>query len=177
MLAKLIVESEATMAVELGVHGGRSLIAMGFGMAHLGRGHVDGIDPYDKQASLEGVARSEADREYWANEDYEDVLLKARNGIWRAGVQNHVHIIRARSRDVVSRYTPGTIDVLHQDGNHSELVSLEEVRLWMPLVRPGGFWVFDDLDWSTTHAASNEVRKHCDPVEVPGQWGVFRKRG
>ncbi len=164
------------MVVELGVHGGRSLIAMGLGLAQLGRGHADGIDPYDASAALEGTARSEADRDYWAAEDYEDVMRRALTGINREGLAEQVHIIRARSRDVVSRYTPGTIDVMHQDGNHSSEVSAAEVRAWLPLVRPGGYWVSDDLDWETTLEAQALVKAACDPVDVRGQWGIWRKR-
>ena len=175
-LARLVVESGAQMCVELGVYGGRSLIAMGLGLKHLGRGHVDGIDAYTASASLEGTARSEADSAYWANVDYEDVLRKAQAGIDHNGLAQHTHIIRARSQDTVSRYTPETIDILHQDANHSEEVSTAEVRAWLPLVRPGGYWVFDDLDWGTTGRARELLERSCAPIEIPGPWGIFQKR-
>lgn len=42
----------------------------------------------------------------------------------------------------------GSISILHIDGNHSfEQVSLDS-KLWCPLVKPGGWIIFDDYVWA-----------------------------
>ena len=150
-IAKLVEDAHARLSVELGVFGGRSLVALALGGDTHG-GHVHGIDPYEKGPSLEGTNDTENDR-WWSTVDYEDVLRRCRAGLVVAGVEARVRLVRARSLDVVDQYPPGTIDVLHQDSNHSQEVSCAEVRAWGPKLRPGGYWVIDDTNWPSTKMA------------------------
>lgn len=41
----------------------------------------------------------------------------------------------------------GSIAVLHLDGNHDEAAVAEDFALWGPLVKPGGWIIFDDYAW------------------------------
>jgi hypothetical protein len=41
----------------------------------------------------------------------------------------------------------GGIAVLHLDGNHDETAVAEDFALWGPLVKPGGWIIFDDYNW------------------------------
>jgi hypothetical protein len=41
----------------------------------------------------------------------------------------------------------GAIAVLHLDGNHDEAAVAEDFALWGPLVKPGGWIIFDDYHW------------------------------
>lgn len=176
-LARLVIESRAESCVELGVFGGRSLVAMAYGLASLGRGRADGIDPYEKTASLEGVNDSENDR-WWSELDYEDILRQAAAGIEQNGLGAHARIVRARSLDVVSSYDDGSIDLLHQDSNHSEAVSTAEVGAWMRKLRVGGFWVFDDVNWATTQQAQAILAASgFDCVESHETWAIFQSVG
>jgi len=42
----------------------------------------------------------------------------------------------------------GSISVLHIDGNHSFEQVSKDARLWCPLVKPGGWIIFDDYVWA-----------------------------
>jgi cephalosporin hydroxylase len=46
-----------------------------------------------------------------------------------------------------TRYT-GSISILHIDGNHSLKQVSTDARLWCPLVKPGGWIIFDDYVWA-----------------------------
>ena len=46
-----------------------------------------------------------------------------------------------------TRYT-GSISILHIDGNHSLEQVSTDARLWCPLVKPGGWIIFDDYVWA-----------------------------
>lgn len=150
-IAKLVEDARARLCVELGVFGGRSLVALALGGDAHG-GHVHGIDPYEKGPALEGTNDNENDR-WWSTIDYEDILRRCRAGLVVAGVESRVRLVRARSLDVVDQYAPVSVDVLHQDSNHSQEVSCAEVRAWVPKLRPGGYWVFDDTNWPSTKMA------------------------
>jgi hypothetical protein len=70
-------------------------------------------------------------------------------------VDSVVDLWKCKSRDVASKFEDNSIDLLHQDSNHSEEISCEEVELYWNKVRPNGYWVFDDTDWPTTKKAQN----------------------
>lgn len=176
-LADLVADRRARQVVELGVFGGRSLCALALGCRRNGFGLVHGIDPFEKGASLEGK-NDPANDEWWAKIDYEQILAQAVRGVERIGLGPFVQILRERSQGAAARYEPLSIDVLHQDSNHSEAVSFKEVELYAPCIALGGFWVIDDTDWSTTRTAQHELERLgfllCEDHE---KWRVYQRTG
>lgn len=165
----------ASLCVELGVFGARGLVAISLALADQGFGRADGIDPYTPTAALEGTNAPE-NSEWWSKLDYEAIAHAAQMGICSLGLYPYARLVRMTSREVVSFYGDGTVDVLHQDSNHSEEVTCEEVALWAPKIRHGGYWVFDDTDWATTQRAQQElIEIGFDEVEDHVQWKVYRK--
>ena len=84
-----------------------------------------------------------------------------------------LNYLRARASDAVSSYRPaltvttetfgttsyeGAIALLHIDGNHAEPEVEADCRLWTPMVKPGGWIVFDDYEW----AFGDGVRRVAD---------------
>ena len=181
-LARLVVETRPALCVELGVFGGRSLLALALGLRHVGAGRVDGIDPYTVAAALEGV-NDKANDDWWSALSYEEIFKHASDGLARGGVLDHARIVRARSQDAVTGYAPASIDILHQDSNHSEAVSTTEVRAWAPLMKDGGYWIMDDTNWPTTRAANWLLRdtfgfklvESYGPASAAPEWCVFKK--
>lgn len=51
------------------------------------------------------------------------------------------------SREFGETQLAGAVSVLHLDGNHDEAAVAEDFALWGPLVRPGGWVIFDDYNW------------------------------
>jgi cephalosporin hydroxylase len=176
-LIALVADARARQVVELGVFGGRSLLALAAGCHLNGFGMVEGIDPFEKGASLEG-ANDRANDEWWAAVDYEQIFAIAVNGVERAGLGPYARIVRQRSQDCASRYDLLSIDVMHQDSNHSEAVSCEEVRLYAPRIALGGFWVIDDTNWPTTKAAQALLERLpfvlCEDHET---WRIYQRVG
>lgn len=165
----------ASLCVELGVFGGRGLVSMALSLADQGFGRVDGIDPFTPSASLEGT-NDPANDEYWAKLDYAAIARDAQITLYRLKLVDCAQLIRMRSGEVVGFYEDGTIDVLHQDANHSEETSCEEVVLWSPKIRPGGHWIFDDADWPTTQKAQRDLEAlGFELIENHTKWKVYRK--
>lgn len=161
--------------VELGVFGGRSLVAIALGLFAAECGSVDGIDPYTRAAALEGT-NAPANDEWWGNLEYEDVARSAQEALYRLGLHDLAKIVRMRSQDVAQYYEDGSIDLLHQDANHSEETSCAEVHLWAPKMTPEGVWVFDDTDWATTQKAQRELEAlGFKLIEDYKTWRVYRR--
>ena len=176
-IARLARDANTRLCVELGVFGGRSLVALALGLAQNGFGRVHGIDPFTKSAAVEGTNGS-ANDDWWSKIDYEDIRGKAVQAVEVNGLQPYVTFVRSKSMEVVGRYEDGSVDVLHQDSNHSAEVSTAEVRAWMPKLRLGGFWIFDDVDWETTRGAQQLLLDsgfHC--LETYEKWALFQSVG
>jgi hypothetical protein len=182
-MARLVVEAGARSSyypsitcVELGVFGGRGMLALGLAVKHCRlQGTVDGIDPFTKDASLEGKNTSENDN-WWSKLDYEAIYNGAKGLIAQHGLDAIVRLLRQRSQDAARAYGIKTIDVLHQDANHSETTSCLETALYAPAMQPGGFWVADDTNWPTTQRAhALLVERHgFVKVEDYDSWAVYR---
>ena len=175
-LAQIVRHRRARTVVEIGVFGGRSLVALGVGGRHVGA-RVVGIDPYAAAASLEGKNSAEND-EWWARVDYEAVYRDAQNAASLVGAS----VMRAKSIDVAPLFDAGGVDVIHIDGNHSEETSTEDVRVWLPKLALGAFIIFDDIAWSTTNRAQKMILDAgCVLVDSriakDESWGVFQAVG
>ena len=176
-LARLVAGLQAPVrCVELGVFGGRGVAMMALAIKHClrGAGIVDGIDPYTADAALEGT-NAEGNREWWSKLNYAEILRTALEAFDRLQVKDIVNLRIARSQDVVGDYAPASIDLLHQDSNHSQEVSSWEVLAWSPKMRPGGIWVFDDTNWASTKPAQNLLEgAGFTRIEQHDTWAVFQ---
>jgi hypothetical protein len=165
----------AALCVELGVFGARGLVAISLALKDQGFGRADGIDPYTPAAALEGTNDPKNDT-WWSDLDYEAVARAAQEALYKLGLVPYARLVRMRSLDVVDFYGDGTIDLIHQDSNHSEKISTEEVARWAPKIRSGGWWVFDDTDWVSTQKAQRDlVALGFKEIEDHGTWKVYRK--
>jgi hypothetical protein len=164
----------AELCVELGVFGGRSLVAIGLALLDQDRGRADGIDPYTASAALEGE-NDRANDAWWSGIAYDDIAAIARDAVRSLSLGGRVRLVRARSAEAVLDYADGSVDLLHQDSNHSELVSCQEVTLWAPKMRSRGTWVFDDVNWPTTQAAQRMLlERGFTELEDHHLWKVFQ---
>jgi predicted O-methyltransferase YrrM len=173
-LASNILANKAGFVVEIGVFGGRSLVPMALALQSLGRGIVYGIDPWKKEACLEGKNDS-ANDQWWANIDYSVIQEKCVQTIWGLNLAPHVVLLRAPSQICASLFQ-SPIDVLHIDGNHSEETSVRDVNLWVPKVATGGFVWIDDTDWLTTKNAQKRLAEMAVKISEVGNCHLYQKR-
>ena len=152
-LYTLVLEHESPLCVELGVFAGRSLLALALG-ARAKNGSAVGIDAWSKEACEQGV-NDIANTEWWNKIDYDFFYNYTATVISDANLSTTTRLVRSKSAEAVDQFSSKSISLLHQDSNHSEEVTLEEVNLWFDKVKIGGHWVFDDTDWPTTQAAQN----------------------
>lgn len=173
-MAELIKEAKPRTLVEIGVFGGRSLIPQALAMRDNGYGRIYGIDPWNLDAVLEGNP-CEADRDWWSkNVDLHVIHKGFMEALWRHGLSENTVVIRGTA-SMCSNLFP-VIDILHIDGNHTELASCRDVELYLPRVpkKRGMIW-FDDCDWASTQKAIAILDKTCERVNQVGNCILFRK--
>ena len=185
-LAEIILERHPHLIVEIGVFGGRSAIAMGMACQEAGCGEVIGIDPWTKNAAVEGGTSLEND-EWWSKVDYETIYAGANGARAALGVDDVVRFERTHDTVMLGEFLDGSIDLLHLDSNHSEAVSVRSVRDWTPKMRPGGILICDDSHWQSMqraiellntelgyrHLETKEFRNEQDQIAM--QYMVFEK--
>jgi len=177
-IIELVKTSNPGLIVELGVFGGRSLLAFGLGCKTNNlKTVVIGIDAWSTDASLEGKNDVSND-EWWSKIDYKSMENYTQNIMKKYDVNDIVKLWKEKSVDVANRFKINSIDILHQDSNHSEEVSMKEVEVYADKIKSGGFWVFDDANWETTKKAQNLlISKGFYEVysEPSNSWKIFRK--
>ena len=146
-------------AVELGVYGGRSLVALAMGLRLAGRGMIDGIDSWSSEDCLEGE-QSDVDKKLWGQDtDYEALVQHTMDGVQRFGVAAFARVVRKRTTDALADYEDGSIDLMHLDSNHSELVSCRDVTAWLPKMAKRAIWIADDTNWPSMQRALGILEK------------------
>lgn len=179
ILIDIILAIKPKTIVEIGVWGGKSLLPMAYTLKVFGCGKAYGIDPWDNEASLEGV-QHESNIAYWGQIDHNGVLHRLIDVIDQYELQDHVELIRATS---IGAPEIQDIDILHIDGNHSEITSFIDVTKWVPLVKRGGWIIFDDMNWFengqvTTSKAVEYLNTHCHKIAEINEaclWGIWYK--
>lgn len=53
-------------------------------------------------------------------------------------------LLHGYSADMVKFFSPGTFDCVYIDGDHTYAGVVLDIKLWAPIVRPGGMIMFDD---------------------------------
>ena len=176
-LYNLVLDHSNPLCVELGVFAGRSLLPIALGAMHVG-GNVVGIDAWTKEACEQGV-NDIANTEWWNAIDYDFFYNYTLKLMTDTGLSEITRLLRCTSLDAVSQFEPNSISILHQDSNHSQEVTVNEVNLWHNRLKIGGYWIFDDTDWPTTQVAQSLLlEKGYELIfrETDGKYKVFVRR-
>ena len=175
ILIDFVMLLNATTIVEIGVFGGKSLVPMAYALQSLGAHRkVFGIDPWNTRASTDGMDGDHKD--WWGQIDHEQIYKDLKDKIVEFGLAKNIILVRETSEKAPLIYD---IDLLHIDGNHSDIASMIDVTKWVPLVRKGGLIFFDDTDWNNEGLAVRWLDEHCVKLiqflDGNNEWGVWVK--
>lgn len=179
ILIDLILTTKPQKIVEIGVWGGKSLVPMAYALKTNKKGIVYGIDPWDNNASIQWM-KDEANTAFWSQVDHEAILRRLIQKIDQFELGNHIELLKCTSEGAPPI---SDIDILHIDGNHSDETSYFDTTKWVPLVKSGGWIIFDDMTWSeegffTTARAVEWLNAHCIKYAQHNDicdWGIWRK--
>lgn len=183
-LAERVKLDSVKKFVELGVFGGRSLIAVALAVKvnfpDLKDVSVIGVDPWSVRASLENNfmddEASMKNAAYWSRIDYEGVYRGCLEQLRIFGVSDFVELARTTAMEFAEKITPKSLDMLHQDGNHEEVSCCREVELYHDKIRPGGLWIFDDTNWKSTKKAQITLEEHgYSCIHDAYRWKAYRR--
>ena len=173
-IVEVVLTHNPKVCVELGVFGGRSLLPIAVAAGE--EATVIGVDAWAALASLEGT-NNKANDDWWKTIDYDHFFKYTRQLLDSHGCQS-TQLWRDKSVNVSHKFADTSINLLHQDSNHSEEVSCAEVELYWNKVSPGGIWIFDDTNWPTTHKAQTLLEsKGYACLHDSGSWKLYQREG
>lgn len=169
ILTDLIIKHQLQTIVEIGVLEGSSFIPQALAVKQNNFGRIYAIDSWSQQESLANTI-DEQHKRYWGTINHDLFYNNFINLLNTYNVKDFVQIFKTTSKDASKNFLPFSIDLLHIDGNHSEEQSLEDVILYLPLVRKNGYIVFDDIHWidggkRTTQKAADYLQQYCTTIE------------
>lgn len=168
-------QREPIRCAEVGVYGGRSLIAIALGLRDRGLGgFVLGIDPYSPTVAA-ADAESEKAAEWWrSNAELEKAHAVCLSSIEQLRLSEWCAVARTEGWRLAQLLSG--LALAHIDGAHSEAAAMRDVQAFLPTVRSGGMVVLDDADWASLQPAVSWLSNSCDLVSREPTYSVFRKR-
>ena len=174
-MAESIFKHKFLRCVEIGVWRGRSLAPMIVSTAYLG-GFTIGIDPYSADCMKETDAPNivlEKLPSFIAATDFNTVYNSTVNYFSQS--YNNFKIIRKPSNqahtDIIF-----SIDLLHIDGNHDRSTVEQDINLYVPKVRSGGWIIMDDIGWDSVISKLPLLNNYATKIHDMGTWGVWQKK-
>ena len=169
MLYSLVRETKPTMAVEIGIYGGRSIVPIALALRDNKAGEVTGIETWSAAASTK--YRTNISNDFsWSVADYGEVKRSFLRYVLDHGLDNVIRIVEASSDR--AHLLLDTIDFIHVDGGHSSFGAAQDIVTYVPKVRQGGIIVFDDIDWATTGPAVEILLDTCRLLHVVESMGA-----
>ncbi len=163
LMAYLIDTFKLKCYIDIGVYKGRSLLPLSYVVGQ-NEGKAIGIDPYENEVAKEydvdeekrDLINSFIDKLDF-NALYNDVIMK----IEKFELSDYCKIIRKKSSEAVADIIKSKIkiDMLHIDGNHDSIYVQEDADKYLPLVKEGGFVIFDDIDWDSVNVVYKKVKE------------------
>jgi predicted O-methyltransferase YrrM len=78
--------------------------------------------------------------------------------IARSGKSEHVHKLKGSSHHILPELPPASFDLIYIDGAHEAQAVIQDAIHSHRLLAPGGFLLFDDLDYSFADSNQNTAR-------------------
>jgi hypothetical protein len=176
-MLQLVIDTRPALCAEIGVFGGRSLLAQAVGLRRNGSGVIYGIDPWTRAPSLEGYQFGpDTAAQAWTEETLTDVYAGLLAATVALDLSPFVRFLCAPSQLVAAAFEPASIDILHIDGNHSEDAAVRDVRYYLPLVRDRGWVWVDDTNWDSVRPALDLIEQTCRLVKDYERFRLYRLR-
>lgn len=167
-LFSLVVSTRARRVIEIGRFRGFSTIALAGGLRLLREGWEE-----------TSMAKARPDVDYARHESKEVMLVsidpnpteEARSRVESIGASEYVKFIDASSADAAA-YVSGECDLLFVDGDHSFEGCWQDVLLYAPKLRVGGYMVLHDYFgwWGPNGENGSPIKKVCDMVVDTGEF-------
>ena len=182
VLMDVILITQPKKCVEIGVFTGSSLLPIAATLQYLKKGKVFAIDAWSNAKATENLDRSDPKYKWWSQADMKAAFSKCSEMIKEWRLRKVCTILHESSQEAAGKIE-NNIDFLHFDGGFSEKTSLQDVLLYIPKVREGGYILLSNTLYTingrhTKKKAFSHLFSMCDLIcEIDGEnTFLFRKK-
>ena len=181
-LADLIRDEDLKITLDIGVYRGRSLFPQAMAHKLHTKGTVYGVDPWSGVEAVQEQAPAHIQQKVkdWASSaDLGAIYDGVSRAILDHDLAAHCVLVRQTSAAAIDYFTEHKtwFDLVHVDGNHDTARVEEDVALYLPRLRRGGFLVMDDVSWPSVRPVcdfvSSRMRRIYEDVEGTNDFAVF----
>lgn len=162
----LVLEVKPKVCVEIGVFAGSSVFPVASALKFLGEGIIIGIDSWDNLESIRyfNTVSDGPHVLWWSRADLNYFYNAYVNMLAKYTLEKYCVTIRSTSANAASQID--TIDILYIDGNPGEEAFTQDVLLYLPKVRSGGYiWVNDCLAVNKQQGLDH-LMDYCDGIKA-----------
>lgn len=174
----LVLEVKPNICVEIGVFAGSSVYPVASALKHLGNGFVIAIDPWDRLECIRFLdpVRQKTDWDWWGRLDLRQIETSFLSLLRTYNLEKQVVVLKMPSREAAKKVR--LIDILYLDGNLAEEAVLEDLRLYLPKVIPGGYIWLNDALWESRQKAQDLLLESSDFIKAidRGNCLLYQKR-
>ena len=167
LLMDLTALMKPNVCVEIGACTGSSILPVAATLKYLGKGRVYAVDAWSNETAVKNLGSDDPNRAWWAKVNMQDIFAMYKNMINTWGLQATCITVRSPSNRALT-IIPQEIDFLHLDGDYSEIGSTEDVELYLPRVRSGGYILISNL-YTMVNGKPPKLKSYCalfDSCEV-----------
>ncbi|MBU8544082.1 MULTISPECIES: class I SAM-dependent methyltransferase [Roseomonadaceae] len=157
-LAHLVESRHVTRALEIGVHGGKSLLPIA-AVISAWDGVTFGVEPWSPDIAV-AEPTTGANDDYWRNLDYNLVKSRFHVAGLKLGLTRHIRMLEISSDQARLALADQRFDLIHLDGSHAPDQALRDIIGWSALLSESGVLVVDDIDWPTLAEGRAYLARH-----------------
>jgi len=143
LLMDLVVLTQPSVCVEIGVGTGSSILPIAAALSFENNGTVYGIDSWSNNDAVEGIPKDDSHYKWWSTVNMPWIMERFLQTLDNWTLHSFCSIIPTSSKSAASLFE--RIDFLHLDGNFSEEGSLADVLLYLPKVNRGGYILLSNV--------------------------------
>lgn len=104
-----------------------------------------------------------------SQEQFDTKFATTRKALQEFG--DRVEMVRLESSEAVTKFADESLDYVYIDGNHDYRYVLNDIKLWYPKVKKGGFLCGDDV--YSTDLKEHDADGNVTRVWSAGCWGKY----
>lgn len=163
LLMDLVLIVQPKVSVEIGAFTGSSVLPIAAAHKYLNSGKVFAIDAWSNSDAIQYLADNDPNKNWWAHLDMASVHQSFRHLIRKWELENFCTEIAKPSNRAIDDL-PMEIDFLHLDGDYSEKGSLQDVMLYLPRVKSGGYILLSNL-YTMIHREQPKIKSFIALLE------------
>ena len=169
LMACLIRDEGLRSTLDIGVYRGRSLFPQALAHRQHTSGVAYGVDPFDSMEAVQQdapAAISDLVKAWARDTDLQQVYDEVVSLTTKFDLEAHCTLVRQPSAKAIGYFRERDIvfDLVHIDGNHDTVRVREDVDLYLPRLRRGGYLVLDDVSWESIRPVYEELKSRLGHV-------------